>query len=136
MEWSDGGGEWGVRGREELGRGEGVKCAHCLGACMVVAHMVMGAYRVWARMGRGCVSCMGAYGSWACMGRGRVWVMGGVVVGRGRSLCVGEGLSCPWALVIHGGGLLSSMGGALSSMQDGRLWLVGRGVVVVPGHCL
>ena len=82
------------------------------------------------------VSCMGAYGLWAHIMHGRVWVVGGVVVGHGRSLCMGEGLSCPWALVIHGGRSLSSMGGALLSMQDGHPWVVGRGVVVVPGRCL
>ena len=40
------------------------------------------------------------------------------------------------ALVICGGGSLLSMGGVLLSMWDGRLWVVGRGVVVVPGRCL
>ena len=85
------------------------------GALRPWTRMIMGTHRSWARIGRGCASCMGAYGSWACMGRGRIWVVGGVVVGCGCSSCVGEGLSCPWALVIRGGGSLSSMGGALSS---------------------
>ena len=98
----------------------------------------VGAYRSWARIVHGHVWVVGVgtYRSWARIVHGRVWVVGGVVVGRGRSLCMGEGLSCLWALVIHGGGSLSSMGGALSSMRDGRPWVVGRGVVVVPGRCL
>ena len=76
------------------------------------AHMVAGAYRAWARIGRGRVSVVGAYRSWARIVRGRV-----SVVSVYRS----------WAS-------LSSMGGALSSMRDGRPWVVGRGVVVVPGR--
>ena len=40
------------------------------------------------------------------------------------------------ALIICSRGSLSSIGGALSSMRDGHPWVVGRGVVVVPGRCL
>ena len=92
--------------------------------------IVRGRAWLWVHM------VVGAYRAWACMGCGHVWVEGGVVVGHGRSLCMGEGLSCLWVLIIRGGGSLSSMGGVLSSMQDSHLWVVGRGVIVVPGCCL
>ena len=77
------------------------------------------AHRAWARMvvgahGCGRVSCVGAYRSWVRIVHGRVSVMS---------------VYQAWAS-------LSSMGGALSSMRDGRPWVVGRGVVVVPGRCL
>ena len=84
-------GEGGVRERGGVRKRGGVRerggsevCsssvgAHGRGHTWSWAHMVMSVYRVWA-----------------CMGHGRVWVVGGVVVGRGRSSYVGEGLSCPW----------------------------------------
>ena len=130
-----------------------MKCTHRSWARIVHGRVLVvdgGVYGSWARIGRGRVWVVGAYRAWVRMGHGCVWVVGGVVVGRGRSVCVGEGLSCPWALMIRGGGslsstggalsstggALSSTGGALSSMRDGRPWVVGRGVVVVPGRCL
>ena len=80
----------------------------------------MGAHRSWVHIVRGCASVMGMHHAWAHMGRGCIWVVGGVIVGHGNSSWVGEGLSCPWALVIHGGGSLLSMGGALSSVGGGE----------------
>ena len=142
--WREGEGSHGGRGSGGVGQWEWGKREGVRGQGGVrergggeVHSSFVGTHRPWARIGRGWgVSVVGTYRVWARMGRGRVWVVGGVVVGCGRSSCVGEGLSCPWALVICGGGSLSSMGGALSSMRDGRLWVVGRGVVVVPGRCL
>ena len=75
--------------------------------------MIVGAHRSWARIGRGRASCMGAYGLWACILHGRVWVVG--VYGSWARMGRGWGHCWPWALVIRGGGSLSSMGGALSS---------------------
>ena len=66
-----------------------------------------------------CSSCVGAHG------RGCTWSWARIV--RGRVSVVGVYRS--WAS-------LSSMGGALSSKRDGQLWVVGRGVVMVPGRCL
>ena len=124
--WREGEGSHGGRGsggvgQWEWGKREGVRVQGGVrerGGGEVHSSFV-GTHRPWARRSwMGGVSVVGAYGSWARIVHGRVWVMGGVVVGCGQSLCVGEGLSCPWALVIHGGGSLSSMGGALSDRKS------------------
>ena len=106
----------------------------------------VGTHGSWARMGRGRAWVVGAHGSWACMGRGRAWVVGthwswprirrghvsvggGIVVGRARSSCMGGGLLCLCVLVIHVEGCCCPWVGHC------HLWVEGRGVILVPGHC-
>ena len=81
----------------------------------------VGAHRSWACIMRGRVWVVGMHLAWARMGRGRVWVVGGVVVGCGRSSFVVAGRCHPWV--------------GRCRLRDGRPWVVGRGVVVVPGRC-
>ena len=112
------GGREELRRGEELGRGEGVKGALC-----PWTRMIMGAHHLWARISRGRASCMGAYGSWVgsllAVGACHAWVRGCPV--RGRSSFVVAGRCRPWVGRCH--------------LRDGRLWVVGRGLVVVPGRC-
>ena len=83
----------------------------------------------WVHIGCGHALCVGVHRAWVHMGCGHIWVVGGVVVGCGHLSCMGDRLSCLWALIIHGGGSLLSMGGALLSAG----WLsVGGGE---GGHC-
>ena len=75
-----------------------------------------------------CSLFVGAHYLWVCITHGHILVMGMC------QLWVG-GCHWPWALAIHVGGSLLSMGGALSSVQDGHRWVVGSRVVVFPVHC-
>ena len=91
-------------------------------------------------MVRGRSSSVCVHGSWACMGHGRAWVMGvhgsWVRMGHGRlgrgRVSVGGCISVMgcwlWAFVMHGWGVVVSV-------HARRPWVVGRGVVLVPGHC-
>ena len=134
MEWTDGGGEWGSDGegereggvRERGGVKEGRGVREREGS--EVDSWFVGAHCLCACMGHGCALVMGAPWSWAHISWGHVSVVGGIVVACEHLSCMSGGLSCPCALVICGGGLLSFV-------QDGRPWVAGRGVVLVPGCC-
>ena len=98
--------------------------AHRSWACIVCGRIwVVGMHLAWACMGHGCVWVMGAYELWVgsllAVGARHAWVRGCPVCGRLSFVVAGH---CrPWVGCCH--------------LWDSRPWVVGRGVVVVPGCC-
>ena len=105
--------EGGVRERGGVKEGRGVReregsevDSWFVGAHRPCARMGQGAPWSWACLGHGRAWVVGVHGSWSCLGCGHAWVVGrpwssariswgcisvvgGIVVGRGRSSCMG-----------------------------------------------